>query len=178
MSVCPADSVTWYTNISHFKWLADFYMSCYINSPLSLPAKPTWAIRILPCDNISCVYSQEIFILPCVWKSQLSAVNHANKTILTQTLWKHHWLFLSSPALMLSNAEGCFLSLMIQLLGDYWRAELCPFSLSSLQFKLLLWQSLHIVLQLFIHNKGLYKISSGLEEMSHCRCYEDAEEFV
>lgn len=64
---------------------------------------------------------------------------------------------------------------MIQLLHNYWRAELCPFTvcLSLILIRVLNWQSPHIERQLFSHNKGLYKLSSVVEEVSQYCHYGD-----
>lgn len=77
--------------------------------------------------------------------------NHAHKTI-----QQRHCQFPSTPALLLSKADWCFLGLIIQLLHNYSRAELCQFSVCFplTLIYLLYWHCICIERQLFVHNKG------------------------
>lgn len=101
----------------------------------------------------------------------MSTINFPHKTI-EQRHWQRIIDYFPHGPFLLSKAEWCFLSLTIQLLRNYRRAELCPFTVCRSLFliRVLNWQSPHIERQLFSHNKGLYKLSSVVEEVSqYCR---------
>lgn len=135
------------------------YVMLHPYHPFLRLQKPAWAIRS--------------FTLLCRVSGKTDTVNHTHKTIHSKGFDKESLIISLIAWLRLSEAKWCFLTLMIQLLHNNRGTELCPFTVCLLLILvyLLSWQISHIGRQLFIHNKGLYKLSSMMEEMSQCRHY-------